>query len=547
MRRRLRISHLSASFRRWARSRQAAQELVEFGLLIIGVAIVGMVGLKVMGHAEQQYFVPLQDDLAPTAPVGTDDVVHATSVTVSCDHVSILVGKTTTCTLTATDIAGAKRTAPAGTVSLIVDDGATAGPCTLGPVAGTGNPPVTSNCIIAWTTVAGDVGTRQVSAVYTPTDGNHSPPPTAPVVTIVVQPVLNFGYGCTNPYFTEVAPWNVEPGHPLICGVTVYDSTGVSLYNHPLDVTWTPQTKTGDTYLYCATGQTCGPVGATLPVKDGPITCHTDPSTGGSCRVVFRRSFNDLTQISVGGEYLTVGALPTWDPTQNIVQVPIGIEQPLDEHPVQSIVDCSSSGPTINQSPRSIRAYPSSLDGGHVNKLGLITAGSISAPAGATLTCVLAIMDLDPNPTLNQYGCPWGTSSYCVGDNGDGHPPLGNVTFVDQNDAAIPVVSSPTNTCSANGLGHQGGRPTGIFSVSGTPSSFGFPNPAPGQPEYASWCTVVLKLPSDPAQLTQITATYDGESGTFGKCKVPHQRLYLGTMGSCASQTSPNSITVTLH
>src|SRR6266851_4881480 len=90
---RLWLLPLQRSMRVWPRSlwrhrrlasRQPAQDLVEFGLIVAAVSILGIAGLNVLGRAEEGYFIPLASTLAPQAPVGTDDVVHPTVVTINC-------------------------------------------------------------------------------------------------------------------------------------------------------------------------------------------------------------------------------------------------------------------------------------------------------------------------------------------------------------------------------------------------------------------------------------------------------------------------------
>src|SRR5437899_2299186 len=76
--------------RRRLASRQPAQDLVEFGLIVAAVSILGIAGLNVLGRAEEGYFIPLASTLAPRAPVGTDDVVHPTTVKIDCSPATVV-------------------------------------------------------------------------------------------------------------------------------------------------------------------------------------------------------------------------------------------------------------------------------------------------------------------------------------------------------------------------------------------------------------------------------------------------------------------------
>jgi hypothetical protein len=265
-------------------------------------------------------------------------------------------------------------------------------------------------------------------------------------------------------------------------------------------------------------------------VQNAPISCYSDPTiNSGACSVIYRRSFDDNTMISSGLEGLTVSALPTDNPIENAGVINLSIIPAKDSHPVQSITSCSG-GPGVTAILHNINLYPNSLDPTHVNKLQIKTAQHLDAPNGTTVTCQFVVFDVDPNPTFNQDGCPYLSAhpTWCVTDNGDAHPPLGGVTFVDQNDVAIPGQSG---TCATNGLGHQGARPTGTFTGT-TPNTFGVPF-LTGQPEYASWCSVTMVLQSG---VNKLSATYNGEVVPSGF--IPHTPLSNG-------QTNP--IDVTLH
>jgi hypothetical protein len=123
---------------------------------------------------------------------------------------------------------------------------------------------------------------------------------------------------------------------------------------------------------------------------------------------------------------------------------------------------------------------------------------------------------------------------------GDAHPPLGFVSFVDQNNAAIP---NQSGTCATNGLGHLpdwSNRPTGTFTPSGTPLSFGVPLPLLNVPDYVSWCTAVFSVP---AGTTQIYATYSAES--IATSPKPHKRLAYNVVPD-QDQMPANAIGVSL-
>src|SRR5438309_11135058 len=91
--------------RRRLASRQPAQDLVEFGLIVAAVSILGIAGLNVLGRAEEGYFIPLASTLAPQAPVVTDDVVHPTTEQIHCMPTSVVatVPSNLSCSFTVAD------------------------------------------------------------------------------------------------------------------------------------------------------------------------------------------------------------------------------------------------------------------------------------------------------------------------------------------------------------------------------------------------------------------------------------------------------------
>ena len=109
--------------RRWLGLRHPAQNLVEFGIAVAAVSVFGLAGLNVLGRAEEGYFIPLAQSLAPQAPSGTDDVVHPTLVTINCAPTTVIIGNSTTCAFTVKDNWTNKRTWPQGTVQLYLGGG----------------------------------------------------------------------------------------------------------------------------------------------------------------------------------------------------------------------------------------------------------------------------------------------------------------------------------------------------------------------------------------------------------------------------------------
>src|SRR5579859_7866745 len=196
---------------RRVRMRQTGQGLVDFGLILVLSAVVGVVGLTVLGRAEEGYFIPIKQEFGKAAPTGSDDVVHPTSVPFSCTPDPVLVGQQMTCTFGVDDAWGSKRTPPAGNVHLLMlvpgppPVWADKGSCPLVADASGGDLGY-SKCTVPiyWTPDVSNWPSVTLAAHYVTSDITHAAPATDPVQVATVKVNVAFGpspLGCQSSVF----------------------------------------------------------------------------------------------------------------------------------------------------------------------------------------------------------------------------------------------------------------------------------------------------------------------------------------------------------
>jgi Flp pilus assembly pilin Flp len=66
----------------WPLYRQKAQDLVEYGLIVAVLAVVGIISLNTFGSAQAGYFAGLGPNLAPATVTTLGEVRHSTVTTI---------------------------------------------------------------------------------------------------------------------------------------------------------------------------------------------------------------------------------------------------------------------------------------------------------------------------------------------------------------------------------------------------------------------------------------------------------------------------------
>src|SRR5947209_748516 len=260
--------------RRWLRAlvglglprRQAAQNLVEFGLIVAAVSILGVAGLQVLGRAEENYFIPLASNLAPRAPQGSDDVVHPTTVTITCAPTTVVVLLSTTCSFTVRDAWTTKRTWPQGTIHLLVDTLDTGTSCALAQDT-SGGDSAFSKCSLQWWPAAANVPSATLTAHFVPSDGTHASPQSDPSQTVAVEQRVNVA-------FTPPAGHTDATGKLTFVYSRYYDGL-VSAVRHTFTATATAYTNSTATDQIKIVRPTAGPHATDMVV-------HCDSAVNGS-------------------------------------------------------------------------------------------------------------------------------------------------------------------------------------------------------------------------------------------------------------------------
>ena len=476
-------TRLRAWKRRWLGLRHPAQNLVEFGIAVASVSVFGLAGLNLLGRAEEGYFIPLSQTLAPQAPRGTDDVMHPTNVTINCAPSTVIVGNSTTCAFTVRDIWTVKRTWPQGTVQLLVGT-TNSGSCALVQDTSTGDPAL-SKCSLNWSPTTANVGSPILYAHYVPSDGAHAPPIADQQFVLTVQdpptiaftPTTGHTTGCwdANSVFASF-PEQVEMGHPIVCHLSVTNSSGP--VSTAIQVTESVSVPGGTPYFSCFTNNNrnlystqCNPAGSMF-VGNSDAT--------GQLTFVYRRYYATLTSNVTDTFTATATAYPGSTPTTHTVTIAppnVGATQKAGHH-TDMTVQCSTNVPTGAQTSW---VAPSGLTLQTDTRLtGTVTNSSV--------TCTTIVVDTEP---LSVYGAS----------------PTGNI---DNEDAFAPGTGTVHWFDSINNpINDPTGRPATCQVSPGTGPRTYVPMQLNGLPDYASACSVPLKLSGHQT----IFAQYDGEPG----------------------------------
>lgn len=508
--------------RRLLRLRHPGQDLVEFGVILAAFALVGMAGLNVLGRAEVRYFIPLQNDLAPPAPVGNGDVVHAVDTGIACSQSLVVAGAVVDCTVTVVDRPGQPGTQHAltGQLDLRVD-GAMVATCTIP----NGN---TTTCTLHWHTGPSDVNLNPpphtLNGYYTPdpvADPYHSPsdpgPPHTATWPVVVHPQMVLNTSCTNPWHNSAglpASW-VEVGHPMECDVQVLDPLTSLPYSHQVTVFWMVTQAThpsqGHVTFSCFASHDYHNLGACGPLTSDLGWCVADPSHNESCAINFRRAFDDNNQVDIGTETLTAtGILSNWATGITTPAQVVSASVPQNQHPTQIQVVRPSLLAGLHPVDVAVSCPGSTQNGTVLVRpsvgLNLSSVTAVTAHAGGTVTCTVVVFDKDPNQAFDSGSCSGGPG-FCDPDLADAHTPRGVIQMVDgtvdQNNPA-PLTNV---TCE---LGHPFLRPTAASIATAGPGQV--PLPAASQPEYASWCSVQVPLDGS---IHLLGAEFEGEQSVM--------------------------------
>ena len=445
--------------------RQAAQTLVEFGLIVAALSLVGMAGLHVLGRAEENYFIPLGTSLAPQAPSGTDDVVHPTVVTISCTPTTVTLPGTASCTFTVTDNWQTRRSWPQGIVQLGVNGVAGGISCTLLQDTSSSDPARSTCPPVQWTPGIANIPSAILSAHYVPGDGTHAAPSTDPSQTIAVRVQVTAAFTapagqttpCWNPFaIFPGAPEKVEVGHPLICHLTVKDSLGQLYPGTPVTVSEAANPAGGLPFFSCFTSNNrsaysqCNPAGSVF-------SGTTD--TNGELTFVYRRYYDSLSVVVADALTATATSYAGSSQAHVVTVAPATLR-----HSTETLVECLSYVPAGAQATWTSRS-------------GLVVKSDVqlTGPPAATLSCIALVFDNDPVYTT---GNP---------DTEDGYSPSGVVSLKD--DVGKVYASCPLSP----------GNPVGPPYLAQQISAL---------PDYASACTLTFPIAGD----HPLTAYYAGDS-----------------------------------
>jgi Flp pilus assembly pilin Flp len=158
------------------RHRHSAQDLVEYGLIVAVVAVIGVIGLSTFGAAQAGYFGGLQSNLAPTV-ARTGNVRHRTTLTLQpCTPQPPTAGTTVYCDIVVQDtsaisprqVGGLTPPAPpTGNVTwILTDSSGPYGPFACSPLIST--LPDSSRCSLSFQPTM--AGTVVLLATYNPDD-----------------------------------------------------------------------------------------------------------------------------------------------------------------------------------------------------------------------------------------------------------------------------------------------------------------------------------------------------------------------------------------
>jgi hypothetical protein len=467
-----------------------AQGLVEYGMIVAAVAFVGMVGLQLVGRAEEAV---LRGEPLASAPPAPGFFLHPTKTTIpgACGGITdYYVGQQINCAAVVLDQSTTAPNWPQGQVELLLD-GTQVATCTLAQLSA-----VSSTCPLSHPVVQGDVGGgHTLVAHYFNQTSNHQTSSSAPPITFNVWPSLDFAFVCQDPW--TGANFKVEVGLPLICTLTVTDkNTGLPYPNVPVMVS--TESHPGFAYITCFTAETVSNPGGTYANMSDP-TCVPQPAqpqatytcitlADGTCarvgqgKFVYRRNYNDLGSIAPNDK-LTALAWNQSGVSPSITIVPNAIK-----HSTVTIVNCSTN---VNVPPGTELARGAPM----LSDVGLFGTAPMS------FNCTASVTDANPNTAFDWFGgtpqCVPGPLACNINDETP-HAPLGTVLF---NIKPSGGVDSVLGTCQLSHLP--------------PPPSYLAPHPW-GTWFYASWCKAldpVTNLPPviPPGSWT-VHAAYQGSS-----------------------------------
>ena len=423
--------------RRCRAQRQAGQDLVEYSLMIVAVALLSAAGFHAITSAQQGYLGGLNVD--PPPPTAPGALLHPTSIdTPTCIPGSPLyANQTTQCSTTVRDVYStvADRMPPWGTVEWLLDGTTSLGVCVMAhPASGS-----TNTCTLSYTPPNSAAGRHQLSARYGVTSAPGAPalqsnhmPSTSLTLNLTVN-IIQFTPSCVN---DEIGGTAAEIGHPVRCTSIVKQGNpvdGFALVPDGTALTWTATNGGGTTgvgMFTCAitsfnslthTGlpdvfndHTACPQPQIFPVGNPSFTCLTK---AGQCSVLYRRLYDS----SYGG----VGATPplvlsALFGSYTFAQPNILSPASHGPHPSQGTIFCTVTGqPGVNI-----------LNGGAIVRNATFPwSQSIDVNYGGTsvdLTCTASVFDTDPSPVYD-YGVSPGNNSNP--NYADAYPPMGPVTF----------------------------------------------------------------------------------------------------------------------
>ena len=391
-------------------TRRRAQGLVEFGLIVAGVALVGILGLSALGEAEKAYFT----GILPQTDEAFSVIVSASAPSVQitgCTPGEVRVTQDAAlCTVVVTDTQGGA--APLGTVKF----GASAQSCSTPLTAVSGS---ASSCSVAFTPTATDAPTAAdgspvasqtigVSATYVPgaTDNGKHLAAASPSVPLIVDPYLNVSATCTQ---------HVEIGHPTVCTATA-TNLATAMPSGSLDIAWSTHDfddggSLAEPGIGCwmqmtdALPPACSVLNPTRPSEQAHCVAQFSGVNPGQCQLVYRRGYDaPMTGYAgyggVGSHTLTV--LPNFCLAATTCGAPyrysLIVDAPHDEHSVALLsFTCDSGGNPIVR-----------ID----NQTRTITVETGAAPsATVTLSCTSFFQDsvqgaTPPSPSTNIEFAP---------------------------------------------------------------------------------------------------------------------------------------------
>jgi hypothetical protein len=452
-----------------------AQGLVEYGMIVAAVAFVGMVGLQLVGRAEEA--VLRGEPLASATPV-PGFFLHPTTTTLSgCVGGNYIAGDSITCIATVNDtfLPAAQASPPGGNVRLRLD--ATQIALCATPLAPIG--PHTSQCTLApYTLQQTDAGSHGLVADYFNQTTNHNTSSSTPPLAVTIAPKIAFNFAtCTNPWNGPLWNFRAAIGQPLICQLRVVDGVdGVTPWPAGQTVHLTADNIGGSVWFGCFTDYVASPSNSFAMTNDPGcmprdyLDCTT--VAGGLCAFMgqpyfeYRRTYTDAGQAPAGTDHLHALALG-----QPGVSGPITLGVG-NLHTTGTILNCDPTNVT-RRDTQDVRKNPGPIVT-VTSDVNLVANGSL------TVSCTASVMDLDPTTTFDYPACSNINVHACNIDDVDAFSPLGIVHFT------ISDLDYGTSVDVPCTLGHLSATPSPV-----TVSPTHLLNQPVGQIRYASWCSLV--------------------------------------------------------